>query len=45
MLYVIREVFSGAILAAQNMKSGVADELRTLIDPTIERGISPRRLL
>ncbi|MDF2683605.1 MAG: hypothetical protein K0R47_4795 [Brevibacillus sp.] len=38
MLYVIREVFSGAILAAQNMKSGAAAELRTLIEPIIEMG-------
>jgi hypothetical protein len=38
MLYVIREVFSGTILAAQNMKSGAASELRTLIDPIIELG-------
>lgn len=38
MLYVIREVFSGAILAAQNMKSGTAAELRTLIDPIVEMG-------
>ncbi len=38
MLYVVREVFSGTILAAQNMKSGAAAELRTLIDPIIEMG-------
>jgi hypothetical protein len=38
MLYVIREVFSGTILAAQNMKSGAAAELRTLIDPIVEMG-------
>lgn len=38
MLYVIREVFSGTILAARNMKSGAATELRTLIDPIIEMG-------
>jgi hypothetical protein len=38
MLYVIREVFSGTILAAQNMKSGAAAELRTLIEPIIELG-------
>ncbi|SEC76189.1 transposase [Paenibacillus sp. GP183] len=38
MLYVILEVFSGTILAAQNMKSGAAAELRTLIDPIIEMG-------
>ncbi|WP_241674940.1 transposase [Paenibacillus luteus] len=38
MLYVIREVFSGTILAARNMKSGAAAELRTLIDPIIEMG-------
>ncbi|WP_253187276.1 transposase [Paenibacillus sp. GP183] len=38
MLYVIREVFSGTILTAQNMKSGAASELRTLIDPIIELG-------
>ena len=29
---------SGTILAAQNMKSGAAAELRTLIDPIIEMG-------
>ncbi|OMF25781.1 hypothetical protein BK133_20885 [Paenibacillus sp. FSL H8-0548] len=38
MLYVIREVFSGTILAARNMKIGAAAELRTLIDPIIEMG-------
>jgi hypothetical protein len=38
MLYVIREVFSGTILAAQNMKSGAAAELRTLIEPIVELG-------
>lgn len=37
-LYVIREVFSGTILAAQNMKSGTATELKTLIEPIIELG-------
>ena len=38
MLYVIREVFSGTILAARNMKSGAATELQTLIEPIIELG-------
>lgn len=38
MLYVLREVFSGTILAAQNMKSGTAAELRTLMEPIIEMG-------
>ncbi|MBN2980200.1 transposase [Cohnella algarum] len=38
MLYVIREVFSGTVLAAQNMKSGAAGELRSLIEPIIELG-------
>lgn len=35
-LYVIREVFSGAILAAQNLKSGSAEDLKKLITPIIE---------
>ncbi|NOU97278.1 hypothetical protein GC093_29215 [Paenibacillus sp. LMG 31456] len=29
-LYVLREVFSGTVLTAQNMKSGTAEELKTL---------------
>jgi hypothetical protein len=37
-LYVIREVFSGTILAAQNLKSGSAAELKKLILPVIELG-------
>jgi hypothetical protein len=37
-LYVVREVFSGTVLAAQNMKSGTATELKTLIEPIIELG-------
>lgn len=37
-LYVIREVFSGTILAAQNMKSGTATELKALIEPIMELG-------
>ncbi len=37
-LYVIREVFSGTVLAARNMKSGTATELKTLIEPIIELG-------
>jgi len=37
-LYVIREVFSGTVLAARNMKSGLAAELKTLIQPVIDLG-------
>jgi hypothetical protein len=37
-LYVLREVFSGTVLAAQNMKSGTADELKTLIEPILKLG-------
>ncbi|MBG9795599.1 hypothetical protein ABD76_25320 [Paenibacillus dendritiformis] len=37
-LYVLREVFSGTVLAAKNMKSGKAAELQTLIEPVIELG-------
>jgi hypothetical protein len=37
-LYVLREVFSGTVLAAQNMKSGTAPELQTIIKPIIELG-------
>jgi len=37
-LYVLREVFSGTVLAAKNMKSGTAAELQTLIWPVIELG-------
>jgi hypothetical protein len=37
-LYVLREVFSGTVLAAKNMKSGAAAELQTLILPVIELG-------
>ncbi|MBN2981778.1 transposase [Cohnella algarum] len=35
-LYVIREVFSGTILAAQSLKSGSAEELKKLILPVIK---------
>ncbi|SFF31346.1 hypothetical protein SAMN04487969_12513 [Paenibacillus algorifonticola] len=37
-LYVLREVFSGTVLAAQNMKSGTAEELKTLIEPFLMLG-------
>lgn len=37
-LYVIREVFSGTILAAKNLKSSAAEELKGLILPVIELG-------
>lgn len=37
-LYVLREVFSGTVLAAKNMKSGSAAELQTLIQPVIDLG-------
>jgi hypothetical protein len=37
-LYVIREVFSGTILSAKNLKSGSAEELKKLILPVIELG-------
>jgi hypothetical protein len=37
-LYVIREVFSGTVLVARNMKSGTAVELQTLIQPIIDLG-------
>lgn len=37
-LYVIREVLSGIILAAQNMKSSSAADLEALIRPMIELG-------
>jgi len=37
-LYVIREIFSGTILAAQNLKSGSAEELKKLITPIIKLG-------
>ncbi|WP_135557785.1 transposase [Paenibacillus cymbidii] len=39
MLYVIREVFSGTVLVARNMKSGTAAELQTLIEPIIALGL------
>jgi hypothetical protein len=32
-LYVVREVFSGVILAAKNLKSGSASELMALLQP------------
>lgn len=37
-LYVIREVFSGTVLVAQNMKGSTSAELQTLIQPVIELG-------
>jgi hypothetical protein len=37
-LYVIREVFSGNVLAPKNMKSGAAEELKSLIGPILELG-------
>ncbi len=37
-LYVIREVLSGTVLAARNMKSSSASDLETLISPVIELG-------
>lgn len=37
-LYVLREVFSGTVLAAKNMKSGTAAELQTLIQPVVDLG-------
>lgn len=37
-LYVVREVFSGTVLAAQNMKSGTAAELQELIRPILALG-------
>lgn len=37
-LYVIREVFSGTILAAQNLKSSSAEELMKLIQRVIDLG-------
>lgn len=35
-LYVLREVFSGTVLAAKNMKSGTAAELQTIIQPILD---------
>jgi hypothetical protein len=37
-LYVIREIFSGTILAAQNLKSSSTEELKKFITPVIELG-------
>ncbi|MEK4286656.1 transposase [Paenibacillus sp. FSL P4-0502] len=37
-LYVVREAFSGSILAAQNLKSGSAEELKRLLKPVEELG-------
>jgi hypothetical protein len=37
-LYVVREIFSGTVLAAKNMKSGTAKELQTLLEPIITLG-------
>ncbi|SDO85368.1 hypothetical protein SAMN04487897_12462 [Paenibacillus sp. yr247] len=35
---MLREVFSGTVLAAKNMKSGTVEDLQTLIKPIIELG-------
>uniref|UniRef100_UPI001D134FC1 transposase n=1 Tax=Cohnella sp. REN36 TaxID=2887347 RepID=UPI001D134FC1 len=37
-LYVVREVFSGTILAAQNLKSGSSSELQALLQPVKDLG-------
>jgi len=37
-LYVIREIFSGTILVAENLKSSSAEELKKLIQPVIDLG-------
>ncbi|HWR07418.1 hypothetical protein [Sporomusa sp.] len=37
-LYVVREVFSGTILAAENVKSSAAEELKALILPIVKLG-------
>lgn len=37
-LYVVREVFSGTILAARNLKSGSTAELQTLLKPVKDLG-------
>ncbi|QJD81964.1 transposase [Cohnella herbarum] len=37
-LYVIREVFSGTILVAKNVKSSSTEELKSLIQPVIDLG-------
>jgi len=37
-LYVIREVLSGTVLAAKNLKSGSSEELQQLIRPIVEFG-------
>jgi len=39
-LYVIREVLSGTIVAAKNMKSSSSDELMEFIKPILEYGFS-----
>lgn len=37
-LYVVREVFSGTVLAAENVKSSAAADLQSFIDPVIKLG-------
>ncbi|MCE3199497.1 hypothetical protein [Paenibacillus sonchi] len=37
-LYVVREGFSGSILAAQNLKSGSEEELKRLLEPVEQLG-------
>ncbi|TVX97051.1 transposase [Paenibacillus cremeus] len=37
-LYVIREVFSGTVLSAKNLKSSSSEELQNLIRPIVELG-------
>uniref|UniRef100_UPI00056877E0 transposase n=1 Tax=Paenibacillus zanthoxyli TaxID=369399 RepID=UPI00056877E0 len=37
-LYVVREGFSGSILAAKNLKSGSAEELKRLLEPVEQLG-------
>jgi len=37
-LYVVREIFSGTVLAAKNMKSGSSEELQELIRPILKLG-------
>lgn len=37
-LYVVREAFSGSILAAQNLKNGSAEELKRLLEPVEQLG-------
>jgi len=35
-MYVIREVISGTILAAKNLKSSASDELKDFISPIVD---------